>query len=318
MVQLQTQVQRSAGRGRAPAAVQRRAHGRPQGPGPAERRFGQQDVGCRRTLQQQMRTQQEAATTASSTGLRPGAVAQRLARRGQGPAQHAWRRRCSPSRASSSPSTPRCRTWRRPTPPTLPPGTAANPDMVRPVRLAFQAPACRPCSLPGWTMAANPPPTSPFPQPRAPTPMPPTACRAVGRSRRSACVRPLWDGPPRLHGGQVLARHHRVRPGHPELPRRFARRKRVLLPRRDRLPRRQVRRRHQGLRSRCRPVPRQTRRSRSAHLHKGSACSRSSSATQGIAELRALIQRFPNSPEAAQARTKLNGMGVPSVAKRPS
>ncbi len=31
----------------------------------------------------------------------------------------------------------------------------------------------------------------------------------------------------------------------------------------------------------------------------------------GIRELRALIQRFPASPEAASARTKLNGMGVP-------
>jgi tol-pal system protein YbgF len=55
-----------------------------------------------------------------------------------------------------------------------------------------------------------------------------------------------------------------------------------------------------------------------AHLHKGSALLALKQRDAGIAELRALIQRFPNSPEAAQARTKLNGMGVPSVAKRPS
>jgi tol-pal system protein YbgF len=55
-----------------------------------------------------------------------------------------------------------------------------------------------------------------------------------------------------------------------------------------------------------------------AHLHKGSALLALKQRDAGIAELRALIQRFPNSPEASQARTKLNGMGVPSVAKRPS
>jgi tol-pal system protein YbgF len=55
-----------------------------------------------------------------------------------------------------------------------------------------------------------------------------------------------------------------------------------------------------------------------AHLHKGSALLAHKQRDAGIAELRALIQRFPNSPEASQARTKLNGMGVPSVAKRPS
>src|ERR1017187_5640261 len=38
---------------------------------------------------------------------------------------------------------------------------------------------------------------------------------------------------PGLHGGQVQPRHHRVRPGGAELPRRFACRKRVLLPGRD-------------------------------------------------------------------------------------
>jgi TolA-binding protein len=30
----------------------------------------------------------------------------------------------------------------------------------------------------------------------------------------------------------------------------------------------------------------------------------------GVRELRTLIQRFPNSPEAMQARSKLSGMGI--------
>jgi hypothetical protein len=38
----------------------------------------------------------------------------------------------------------------------------------------------------------------------------------------------------------------------------------------------------------------------------------------GIAELRALITHFPLSPEAAQARARLSGMGVPVVPKKPS
>ena len=55
-----------------------------------------------------------------------------------------------------------------------------------------------------------------------------------------------------------------------------------------------------------------------AHLHKGSALLALKQRDAGVAELRALIQRFPTSPEAAQARTKLNGMGVPVAVKRPS
>jgi tol-pal system protein YbgF len=55
-----------------------------------------------------------------------------------------------------------------------------------------------------------------------------------------------------------------------------------------------------------------------SHLHKGSALLALKQRDAGIAEMRALIQRFPNSPEAAQARTKLNGMGVPVGARRPS
>jgi tol-pal system protein YbgF len=53
-----------------------------------------------------------------------------------------------------------------------------------------------------------------------------------------------------------------------------------------------------------------------SRLHKGSALLAMKDRQAGIDEMRALIQRFPNSPEAAQARTKLSGLGV-SV-RRPS
>jgi tol-pal system protein YbgF len=56
-----------------------------------------------------------------------------------------------------------------------------------------------------------------------------------------------------------------------------------------------------------------------SRLHKGSALLAMKDREGGIAEMRALIQRFPNSPEAAQARTKLSGLGVPAMAtRRPS
>jgi TolA-binding protein len=48
-----------------------------------------------------------------------------------------------------------------------------------------------------------------------------------------------------------------------------------------------------------------------AHLHKGQALLAMNQTEAGVRELRALIQRFPTSPEATQARTKLNAMGVP-------
>lgn len=48
-----------------------------------------------------------------------------------------------------------------------------------------------------------------------------------------------------------------------------------------------------------------------SHLHKGQALLELKQNEAGIRELRILIQRFPNSPEAMQARSKLNGMGVP-------
>jgi tol-pal system protein YbgF len=53
-----------------------------------------------------------------------------------------------------------------------------------------------------------------------------------------------------------------------------------------------------------------------SHLHKAQALLALKDRDGGIAEFRALIQRFPNSPEAAQARTKLNGMGVRPTASR--
>jgi len=48
-----------------------------------------------------------------------------------------------------------------------------------------------------------------------------------------------------------------------------------------------------------------------ARLHKGEALIAMKQTEAGIRELRGLIQRFPNSPEAMQARSKLSGMGVP-------
>ncbi len=54
-----------------------------------------------------------------------------------------------------------------------------------------------------------------------------------------------------------------------------------------------------------------------SHLHKGMALLSLKNREAGIAEMRTLIQRFPNSPEAAQARTKLNGMGVPATVRHP-
>jgi tol-pal system protein YbgF len=47
-----------------------------------------------------------------------------------------------------------------------------------------------------------------------------------------------------------------------------------------------------------------------AHLHKGQAYIEMRMQENGVRELRSLIQRFPNSPEAGQARAKLNALGV--------
>ena len=52
-----------------------------------------------------------------------------------------------------------------------------------------------------------------------------------------------------------------------------------------------------------------------AQLRKGLALMQMNKKDAGIHELRLLIQRHPKTPEAAQARTKLNGMGVRIVAR---
>ena len=53
-----------------------------------------------------------------------------------------------------------------------------------------------------------------------------------------------------------------------------------------------------------------------SRLHKGDALFALKQRDAGIRELRLLIQRFPNSPEAMQARSKLSGMGVTVTARR--
>lgn len=53
-----------------------------------------------------------------------------------------------------------------------------------------------------------------------------------------------------------------------------------------------------------------------SRLHKGMALLMLKQREAGIAEFRALIQRFPNTNEAVQARSKLNGMGVRPTAPR--
>jgi TolA-binding protein len=52
-----------------------------------------------------------------------------------------------------------------------------------------------------------------------------------------------------------------------------------------------------------------------SHLHKGMALFSLKENEAGTRELRILIQRFPNSPEAMQARSKLSGMGIPVTPK---
>jgi tol-pal system protein YbgF len=53
-----------------------------------------------------------------------------------------------------------------------------------------------------------------------------------------------------------------------------------------------------------------------AQLHKGLALIQQNKRDAGVRELRALIQRHPQTPEATQARAKLNAMGVRIVAKQ--
>jgi tol-pal system protein YbgF len=47
-----------------------------------------------------------------------------------------------------------------------------------------------------------------------------------------------------------------------------------------------------------------------AQLRKGESLLQSQQREAGTQELRSLIQRYPQTPEAAEARSKLNGMGV--------
>src|SRR5579859_3058624 len=53
-----------------------------------------------------------------------------------------------------------------------------------------------------------------------------------------------------------------------------------------------------------------------AQLHKGLALLALNKKDAGVRELRMLIQRYPRTPEAASARSKLNGLGVRIVAGR--
>jgi tol-pal system protein YbgF len=53
-----------------------------------------------------------------------------------------------------------------------------------------------------------------------------------------------------------------------------------------------------------------------SHLRKAQALIALKQNDAGVRELRALIQRFPNSPEAMQARSKLSGMGITVAPKR--
>ena len=55
-----------------------------------------------------------------------------------------------------------------------------------------------------------------------------------------------------------------------------------------------------------------------AQLRKGEAELASSQRDAGVSDLRALVQRYPASPEGAQARSLLNGMGVRLSASKPS
>jgi tol-pal system protein YbgF len=54
-----------------------------------------------------------------------------------------------------------------------------------------------------------------------------------------------------------------------------------------------------------------------AHLHKAFAMIAMKQTDGGVRELRALIQRFPTSPEASQARAKLSTMRVPVTPREP-
>ena len=54
-----------------------------------------------------------------------------------------------------------------------------------------------------------------------------------------------------------------------------------------------------------------------ALLHKGYSLMAMDKKQAGVDELRELIRRHPQSPEARAARSKLNGMGVNRLGRRP-
>lgn len=53
-----------------------------------------------------------------------------------------------------------------------------------------------------------------------------------------------------------------------------------------------------------------------ARLHKGLALLQQNKRAAGVQELRTLIQRHPQTPEASQARAKLNALGIRVTASR--
>ena len=250
------------------------------------------------TLQQQMRTQQEAVERQARSGLRPGAVAERLARRGQGAAERdgeglagrpepaaVHQRRAAEHRA------------RRGRPRQLVPSTSDTPRLPPRRRRPH---------------AGDNKPSAAFPSPRIRA-----RSRSAGAHRRRAVRRTSTTA----RSGDYMAAKYplatsRVQPGHPapipadplagnayyylgEIDYRAGKYAAAVkdydhvleqYPSNPKVP--------------------------VSHLHKGMALLAMKDRDGGVAEFRALIQRFPNSPEATQARSKLNGMGVRPAAPR--
>ena len=55
-----------------------------------------------------------------------------------------------------------------------------------------------------------------------------------------------------------------------------------------------------------------------AELRKGQSLIEMGQKDAGVRELRTLVQRYPQTPEAQEGRSKLNGMGVRIYAAKPS
>ena len=88
---------------------------------------------------------------------------------------------------------------------------------------------------------------------------------------------------------------------------------RAVLPGRDCLPAEALRRRGELHTTRCWKGSAAIAKAPAAQLHKGLALLAVNKRDAGVHELRLLIQRHPRTPEAASARSKLNGMGVRTV-----